>query len=160
MSKYILSEKVKYLFWGIVTTVFYLVVRLISIRVVNNDMIPVLISQFLTILFAFIVNKFFVFSQTQKKNIFVQFMNFILGRLVVTGLDLLLTYIMIDKYSSIFIHLLFLNKINFQVAPFSIPIVHSIIPNSVELNSFIVIILIQIIAIVVNYIISKYLIFD
>lgn len=160
MAKYIFSEKVKYLFWGIVTTVFYLIVRLVSIRVIDNDMIPVLISQFFTVLFAFIVNKFFVFSQIQKKNIFVQFINFVLGRLVVAGLDLFLTYIMIDRYSSIFIHLLFLNKINFQSIPFSIPIVHAIISNSVELNSFIVIILIQIIAIVVNYIISKYLIFD
>lgn len=160
MAKYIVSEKVKYLFWGIVTTVFYLVVRLISIRVINNDMIPVIISQFLTILFAFIVNKFLVFSQVQKKNIFVQFMNFVLGRLVVAGLDFFLTYIMIDRYSSILIHLLFLNKINFQAIPFSTPIVHAIIPNSVQLNSFIVIILIQIIAIIVNYIISKYLIFD
>ncbi|WP_223346864.1 GtrA family protein [Leuconostoc mesenteroides] len=93
----------KYIFWGVATTIVYLIVRLISMKIFDDTMLPVLISQTLTIIFAFVVNKLFVFTTKQTKSVFVQFIRFLWGRLFVAGIDFFLTYVMIEKYSNIFI---------------------------------------------------------
>lgn len=76
-----------------------------------------------TTIFAFVVNKRFVFTANQATSVFVQFVKFIWGRLFVAGIDFFLTYVMIETYSNILIHLFFLNWINFKVFPFSLRIV-------------------------------------
>jgi len=136
----------KYIFWGVATTIVYLIVRLISMKIFDDTMLPVLISQTLTIIFAFVVNKLFVFTTKQTKSVFVQFV--------------FLTYVMIEKYSNIFIHIFFLNQVNFKLFPFSLPIVNQFASNSTELNSFLAIILIQVLSVIVNYLISKFMIFN
>lgn len=160
MRKYLLSEKMKYIFWGVATTIVYLIVRLISMKIFDDTMLPVLISQTLTIIFAFVVNKLFVFTTKQTNSVFVQFIRFLWGRLFVAGIDFFLTYVMIEKYSNIFIHIFFLNQVNFKLFPFSLPIVNQFASNSTELNSFLAIILIQVLSVIVNYLISKFMIFN
>ncbi|QBR46851.1 MULTISPECIES: GtrA family protein [Leuconostoc] len=160
MIRYLKSEKIKYLFWGVVTTLVYFVVRFISMGLLYQPMLPVLIAQIVTVLFAFVVNKFFVFSADQNRHILVQLWRFIAGRLFVAGIDFLLTYIMIERYSGVFIHLLRLDTINFQLFPFGLSWVHRWMYDSISLNSVIAVFLIQIIAIVANYFISKFMIFD
>ncbi|WP_294975369.1 GtrA family protein, partial [uncultured Leuconostoc sp.] len=161
MTHYLKSEKIKYLFWGVVTTLVYFVVRFISMGLLQQAMLPVLIAQIVTVLFAFVVNKFFVFADNQSRHVLAQLLRFIAGRLFVAGIDFLLTYIMIERYSGLFIRLLWLNKINFQTFPFGLSWswLHGWIHDSVSLNAVIAVILIQIIAVVVNYFISKFMIF-
>ncbi|MDN6081732.1 MAG: GtrA family protein, partial [Leuconostoc sp.] len=48
-------------------------------KIFDDTMLPVLISQTLTIIFAFVVNKLFVFTTKQTKSVFVQFIRFLWG---------------------------------------------------------------------------------
>lgn len=161
MSNLLKSEKIIYLFWGIITTIFYLVVRFISMYFINDPLFPVYIAQFTTIIFAFYVNKYFVFQKNiQARNILVQFFRFVLGRLFVALLDVVITYLFIKKYTDFIVNILFLDHINYSSFPFSITVVHDFIPNAYAFNSIIVVLFIQVLAVVLNYILSKWFIFD
>ncbi len=127
IAKIIHHEKIKYLFWGVVTT----------------------------IVFAFWVNKYFVFSAQQSHSILVQLINFLVGRFIVALLDFGLTYVMIDCYPQFLIRLLMFTKIHYQTWPF-----HILIGNSIQLNAFLSVLVIQILLIVINYVISKYIVFS
>lgn len=160
IKKLIFDERIEYLFWGVLTTLVYLVTRLISIQIFTSAFIPVWIAQIVSIAFAFIVNKFFVFNSNEhSKSLIAQILNFISGRLIVFGLDYLLTFIMIDRFSDLSIKLLFLDKINYHNNFFAIGLINKTIGTSVLLNTFICVMLIQILAIVINYLVSKYFAF-
>lgn len=160
IKKLIFDERIEYLFWGVLTTLVYLVTRLISIQIFTSAFIPVWIAQIVSIAFAFIVNKFFVFNSNEhSKSLIAQILNFISGRLIVFGLDYLLTFIMIDRFSDLSIKLLFLDKINYHNNFFAIGLINKTIGTPVLLNTFICVMLIQILAIVINYLVSKYFAF-
>ncbi|WP_224172022.1 GtrA family protein [Leuconostoc gelidum] len=162
VERYLKSEKIKYLFWGVITTLVYFLVRFVAMALLHQAMLPVLLAQVVTVLFAFVVNKFFVFADNQSRHVVVQLMRFSAGRLFVAGIDFLLTYIMIERYSDIFIRLLRLNIINFQTFPFGLSWswLDGWVYDSKSLNAVLAVFLIQVIAIVVNYFISKFMIFD
>ena len=89
--KLIKNEKIKYLFWGIVTTVFYFVVRLL----LDTFVTPVhsaTITEILTIFFAFYVNRRFVFTKQKSKSLVYQLITFFSGRIVVMFADMLITF--------------------------------------------------------------------
>lgn len=161
-ERYLKSEKIKYLFWGVITTLVYFLVRFLTMALLNQAMLPVLIAQVVTVLFAFVVNKFFVFADNQSRHVVVQLIRFSVGRLFVAGIDFLLTYIMIERYSDLFIRLLRLNTINFQTFPLGLSWswLHGWEYDSISFNAVIAVFVIQVIAIVVNYFISKFMIFD
>lgn len=160
LKKIIFDERIEYLFWGVLTTLVYLITRLISVHLFTSAFIPVWIAQIVSIAFAFIVNKFFVFNSTDHtKSLIVQIINFVSGRLIVFILDYLLTFLMIDRFSNLSIKFLFLNKINYHSNFFNIGIIHKTIGNPVLLNTFICVMLIQVLAIIINYLVSKYFAF-
>ena len=104
-------------------------------------------------------DKFFVFADNQSRHVVVQLIRFSVGRLFVAGIDFLLTYIMIERYSDLFIRLLRLNTINFQTFPFGLSWswLHGWVYDSISFNAVIAVFVIQVIAIVVNYFISKFM---
>lgn len=160
IKKLIFNERIEYLFWGVLTTLVYLVTRLISVQIFTSAFLPVWIAQIVSIAFAFIVNKFFVFNSNEhSKSLIAQILNFVSGRLIVFGLDYLLTFIMIDRFSDLSIKLLFLDKINYHNNFFAIGLINKTIGTPVLLNTFICVMLIQILAIVINYLVSKYFAF-
>ena len=158
--KLIHNEKIEYLFWGVMTTLVYLVVRFASMVVFKaHPFIPVAIAQVISIVFAFFVNKYYVFNGEQSNSLIMQFLTFVAGRAGVALLDFAMTYIMIDKYSEFFINILFLRKFNYSSFIFSSVLTKPLIGSPVLLNSFICVFVIQVLAIVINYIVSKYFAF-
>lgn len=159
ITKIIFNEKIEYLFWGAMTTLVYFIVRFISMAMASNSMIPVALAQVVSTIFAFIVNKYWVFNGPQSRGATVQFIIFIIGRAIAAAPDFLLTYLMIDRFYQFFIKLFLLNHVNYHASIFSLGIVKSLMGTPIRLNQFIVVILIQVMIIVINFIVSKYFAF-
>ncbi|POG97945.1 hypothetical protein BGL34_05660 [Fructilactobacillus lindneri] len=157
MKNIIFDQRIKYLFWGVLTTLVYFVVRIISMSFFSNPEIPVVISETVSIIFAFLVNKFFVFNtEKQSKELTSQIVDFFIGRGIAFGIDFVLTYLLIQKFADFFIKLIGLNRIDYHAQIFQIPLIHNHLGSPELINSFLVIIFIQIVIIIFNYFISKY----
>ena len=159
IHKVIFNEKIEYLFWGAMTTLVYFIVRFASMATTHSSMIPVALAQIISTIFAFIVNKYLVFNGKQSQRTATQFMVFIIGRALAAALDFLLTFLMIDRFDHFFIKLFLLDRINYHLPIFSTRIIKTLIGTPILLNKFIVVILIQIIIIIINFIVSKYFAF-
>lgn len=75
------------------------------------------------------------------------------------GLDLMITYIAVVAYSKEIIHFLGLNAINYDYLLFSSSLTKGFIGTPALLNEFIFVFIVQILAIIINYIISKKAVF-
>lgn len=152
----------KYLIVGISTTFVYFTIRFSANLLFNSAMLAVVIAQVLAIIYAFITNKLFVFNDKSKsiKEVFSQFVKFVLGRLATTFIDILVTYFTIEMYSSFFINLLGLDHINYSLKLFNLPYLNMYIGSEERLNEFIFACLVQVFGIFANYWISKLLVFN
>lgn len=161
MNKLVNRETISYIFFGVLTTVVYFVTRFSVIKMTGNSMLGVVLAQIAAILFAYFTNKIFVFKDTKWGFIAVmkQLFGFIVGRLFVFGLDLSITYICVKKFPEFFIQLFFLDHINYNWFIFSNPLTKMFIGNERLLNEFIFTLFVQVLAIVINYIISKNAVF-
>lgn len=160
IQKIIYNQKIEYLFWGAITTLIYFMARFTSMMMTDNSMIPVAFAQIMSIVFAFIVNKYLVFNDdNQSKAALEQFLIFIGGRAIAAGLDFLLTFLMIDRFYRFFIQLLFLNDLDYHLTIFKLGLVKSLMGTPILMNSFLCVVFIQVIIIIINYIISKYFAF-
>ncbi|MDR0691137.1 MAG: GtrA family protein [Streptococcaceae bacterium] len=153
-------ELIMYLIFGVLATIFYFIIRLSIFSINENAVFSETVAQVVAIIFAFIANKLWVFkNQDKNKSVFLQFIHFLVGRLFVLAICLALAFLAIDKYHDFFIHLLHLNKIDYANFLFSNTLTKNIIGTSLLLENFIFAMLGQIIAIVTNYIISKFIVF-
>ncbi|QBP17868.1 GtrA family protein [Acetilactobacillus jinshanensis] len=160
IHKLIFNEKIEYLFWGGMTTLVYFVARFTSMAMMTSEMIPVAIAQTISTVFAFIVNKYLVFNNSnQSKSVTAQFIIFLIGRGISAVFDFLLTSLMITHFYEFFIHIFLLNRINYQTSLLKMTIIHNFVGNPILMNKVICVILIQVIIIVINYIVSKYFAF-
>ncbi len=161
MKKFINQESITYIFFGILTTVVYFITRFSVVGLTGNSMLGVVIAQITAILFAYVTNKLFVFKNTEWeiRIVIKQLTTFILGRLFVFILDVSITYIAVQKFSDFFIKSLFLDKINYDFMLFNHSLTNKFIGSPELLNEFIFALLVQILAIIINYIISKKAVF-
>ncbi|MDT2815348.1 GtrA family protein [Vagococcus carniphilus] len=161
MNKIINKESISYLMFGILTTAVYFITRFTIIALTDNSMLAVVLAQVTAILFAYITNKIFVFKNKEwaLKQVLKQLFGFIVGRLFVFGLDVGITFLTVEKFPDFFIHLLFLDKINYDFVLFSSSLTKHFIGSSKLLNEFIFAFFVQVLAIVINYIISKKAVF-
>ncbi|MGY3766901.1 GtrA family protein [Vagococcus vulneris] len=161
MKKIVNRETITYIIFGALTTAVYFVTRFSVVAATENSMFGVVCAQVAAILFAFITNKIFVFQDRnwKIKAVIFQLFGFIVGRLFVFGLDLGITYITVDKFPDFFIHLLFFDKFDYQSFFFSNPLMNKFIGSPSLLNEFIFALLVQVLAIIINYIISKKAVF-
>lgn len=95
LKKY--KELITYGIFGILTTLinlisFYLLDKLEVDLYLNNT-----ISWVLSVVFAYITNKIYVFNQTDKDHIFKEFLSFISSRLLTYFIDMFLMFLLIDK---------------------------------------------------------------
>lgn len=94
-------EALSYLFWGVMTTLLNFVCFLICfyafhfIATVSN-----VIAWIVAVIFAFFVNKIFVFrsKQWELKKVSYEFWTFIAGRLLSFGFETLFLYITVDLF--------------------------------------------------------------
>ncbi|MFC7054604.1 GtrA family protein [Enterococcus alcedinis] len=158
-SKY--YEIVSYLLIGVLTTVVYFIVRFSVFSLTEAGIISVIVAQIAAILFAFVTNKVIVFKNKAQsiREFFVQFVTFCLARGFVFMLDIGITLVTVELYSDFFITILRLNEINFGKGLFSWSVLSNYIGNAVNLNAFIFALITQVLAIIINYILSKYFVF-
>ncbi|MGX6992503.1 hypothetical protein CBF34_02985 [Vagococcus penaei] len=161
LKRFVNRETITYLIFGILTTAVYFITRFSVIAITENSMRAVIWAQVTAILFAYFTNKIFVFQDKnwQPIAILTQLIGFIIGRLFVFFLDIGITWFAVDQYSDFFIHFLFFDQFNYESFFFSNPILVRFIGNAALLNEFIFALLVQVLAIVINYIISKKAIF-
>ena len=155
MKKLYQSEIGMYLIFGVLTTVVYFILRFLVVNLTGNSLLGVLVAQFGAIVFAFMTNKFFVFKDNNRIGILKQFIVFFIGRSVVLLLDLGITYVGVEKYASFFINGFHLNQLPYDSYIFNNALTKSFIGTPDLLNEFLFALFVQILAIVLNYVISK-----
>lgn len=138
MSKQVLkSELFAYLIFGLLTTLVYLLIRFFVYQLTGQATLSAGVANIMAILFAFITNDQFVFSQ-KMQGWFKRFWRFILVRLSTLVLDLALAYFLVEKYPHLIGHF---------------------VGNDLENINKVESVFAQVLIIVLNYLFSKYLIF-
>ncbi|MCM1226484.1 MAG: GtrA family protein [Clostridium sp.] len=159
------EEAIMYIFFGGCTTLVYYIARFGSRMLLGDlgfaSMIATAIAQITAITFAFITNKKFVFkSKTENAGQLVkEAVSFYAGRGVTFLLDMLITFIFIEKYSGFFIGLFSLDSINYQSGFMSISLVNKLTGSPEKMNEFIWTMLSQVIILILNYFFSKLFVF-
>ncbi len=154
-----------YIFFGGLTTLVYYIARFSS-RMILGDLngaalTATAIAQITAITFAFITNKKFVFkSKTETGNqLFREAVSFYAGRGVTFLLDMLITFIFVDKCASFFITLFSLSKINYESGFMTNAFINKLVGSPEKMNEFIWTMLSQVIILVLNYFFSKLFVF-
>jgi len=113
-------EAMKYLFFGVLTTVVYYIVMLVSFNMLKTSSLPAgtlseVLGQAISIIFAFITNKIWVFEH-KSDNIIRDFISFATGRLVFMFLAVALKWWFVDMHSEILTNALHMTKTNMVMA--------------------------------------------
>ncbi|VTS13684.1 GtrA family protein [Streptococcus pseudoporcinus] len=137
LKKIIYSEAFKYLFFGVLATVVYMFSRFLVFSIIKEATISAFIANAVAILFAFMTNDILVFNQVAKGRT-NRFFKFVVARLFTLLLDVLLAYLLVEKF------------------PF---IVGQFVNHDISLINIIETIIGQVIVIASNYVISKLFIF-
>ncbi|MBM7643498.1 GtrA family protein [Streptococcus loxodontisalivarius] len=145
-KQFIKSEVFKYLFFGVLTTLVYMVVRLLIFEVIPNGTVSVVIANITAVLFAFFTNDRFVFNQASA-GWFGRLIKFTLARLSTLALDLVMAYLLVDTFPGIIGQFL----TSTPVAQYTAEIKESV--NGIET------LMSQILIMAVNYLISKLFVF-
>ncbi|WP_163655207.1 GtrA family protein [Listeria sp. PSOL-1] len=155
------KELLLYLLFGILTTLVYFVARFVTVNLSGSSMLAVIIAQSLSIIFAFVTNKILVFRDVSIQWVVIlkQFSVFVMGRMFVLLLDVFITYFAVEKFSAFFIKILKLNNIDYSVGLFSFGTIKKYFGSPFLINELIFALIVQILAIILNYIISKKVVF-
>lgn len=101
LSKQKLSlEIIHYLITGLLTTILYFVLRYVIYSWLHQATISAGFANIIAIIAAFLMNDSYVFKQTSEKRLF-RFAMFFLARVVTLGLDMLLAYLLVEKYPEV-----------------------------------------------------------
>lgn len=131
------SEVFKYLFFGVLTTIVSIVTRDVLFILTRHVTFAVLVSNVTAVIFAFFTNDRFVFVQ-ERKGWFIRFVKFFIARLSTLVLDLALAYLLVEKFPQI---------------------IGQFVNNDVIWVNRIETIVAQVLIMVTNYVISKWLVF-
>lgn len=138
LSKQKLSLEIShYLISGLLTTILYLILRYVIYSWLHQATISAGFANIIAIIAAFLMNDSYVFKQTYEKRLF-RFAMFFLARVVTLGLDMLLAYLLVEKYPEV---------------------IGSLVEHDSESINSVEGILSQAIMISLNFIVSKYYIF-
>ncbi|GAB6634066.1 GtrA family protein [Streptococcus uberis] len=98
LNKDILSgEVIKYLFFGVLATVVYLVCRLVMYAISGEATLSSLVANVAAILFAFVTNDIYVFNQV-RQGWLQRFIKFVIARIFTLLLDVFLAYLLVEKF--------------------------------------------------------------
>ncbi|HEL0563696.1 GtrA family protein [Streptococcus equi subsp. zooepidemicus] len=101
LSKQKLSLEIShYLISGLLTTILYFVLRYVIYSWLHQATISAGFANVIAIIAAFLMNDSYVFKQTSDKRLF-RFAMFFLARVVTLGLDMLLAYLLVEKYPEV-----------------------------------------------------------
>ena len=100
MKKLISNEVFKYLFFGVLTTLVYMVTRVAFFSLTQSATFSAVVANIVAIIFAFVTNDYFVFNQI-RTGWFRRLVKFFMARLATLVLDLALAYLLVTKYPQI-----------------------------------------------------------
>lgn len=137
MKKLLQTEAMKYLIFGVLATLVYMLTREIVFYSTKEPILSAIVANITAVLFAFITNDIFVFNQVHQGRL-QRFGKFISARLATLVLDLFLAWFFVTAFPQIigqFVNnnLVWVNRIETLFA--------------------------QVLIIVLNYILSKFFIF-
>lgn len=137
MKKILSSEVFKYLFFGVLATLVYMLARFLFFSLTQSATLSAVVANSIAVIFAFFTNDLFVFNQT-RTGWFPRFIKFIIARLATLVLDLVLAYLFVTKFPQI---------------------IGQFVQNNLSLVNMIETVLSQALIIILNYVFSKILIF-
>ncbi|HCT83083.1 MULTISPECIES: GtrA family protein [Streptococcus] len=137
MKKLITSEVFKYLFFGVLTTLVYMGTRLVIFSLTSSATFSAVIANIVAILFAFFTNDYFVFNQV-RKGWFERLVKFTIARLSTLILDLALAFFLVTKFPHI---------------------IGQFVNDNLSMVNAIETLFSQVLIIVLNYVLSKLLVF-
>lgn len=137
MKKLISSEVFKYLFFGVLTTLVYMVTRVAFFSLTQSATFSAVVANIVAIIFAFVTNDYFVFNQV-RTGWFRRLVKFFMARLATLVLDLALAYLLVTKYPQI---------------------IGQFVNDDIAMVNMVETIFSQVLIIVLNYVLSKLLVF-
>ncbi len=137
LNKLINNQIFKYLVAGVATTLVFFVFKMLSFSALQNGVVSEVIAQTVSIIFAFVSNKFWVFEKTTN-SLLQEFIKFVTSRIFVMLLSVVANWYFIDTHPSILINAFHL---------------------TLDQSVFLLTLFLQVLTIVLNYIFSKFLIF-
>ncbi|WP_302188933.1 GtrA family protein [uncultured Streptococcus sp.] len=137
MKKLISNEVFKYLFFGVLTTLVYMVTRVAFFSLTQSATFSAVVANIVAIIFAFVTNDYFVFNQV-RTGWFRRLVKFFMARLATLVLDLALAYLLVTKYPQI---------------------IGQFVNDNITMVNMVETIFSQVLIIVLNYVLSKLLVF-
>lgn len=137
IKKLLNNEVISYLIFGVLTTLVYLIVRTMMFSLSQQATLATIIANTIAILFAFFTNDSIVFKQ-KKAGWQKRLVSFVGARLFTLLIDLVLVVTFVEKFPN-----LIGQFVNHDLA--RVNLIESLMA--------------QVIIIIVNYVISKYLVF-
>lgn len=137
MKKLISNEVFKYLFFGVLTTLVYMVTRVAFFSLTQSATFSAVVANIVAIIFAFVTNDYFVFNQV-RTGWFRRLVKFFMARLATLVLDLDLAYLLVTKYPQI---------------------IGQFVNDNIAMVNMVETIFSQVLIIVLNYVLSKLLVF-
>lgn len=137
LNKLINNQIFKYLVAGVATTLVFFIFKMLSYSALQNGVVSEVIAQTVSIIFAFVTNKFWVFEKTTN-SLLQEFIKFVTSRIFVMLLSVVANWYFIDTHPSILINAFHL---------------------TLDQSVFLLTLFLQVLTIVLNYIFSKFLIF-
>ena len=137
MKKLISNEVFKYLFFGVLTTLVYMVTRVAFFSLTQSATFSAVVANIVAIIFAFVTNDYFVFNQV-RTGWFIRLVKFFMARLATLVLDLALAYLLVTKYPQI---------------------IGQFVNDNIAMVNMVETIFSQVLIIVLNYVLSKLLVF-
>ena len=137
MKKLISNEVFKYLFFGVLTTLVYMVTRVAFFSLTQSATFSAVVANIVAIIFAFVTNDYFVFNQV-RTGWFRRLVKFFMARLATLVLDLALAYLLVTKYPQI---------------------IGQFVNDNIAMVNMVETIFSQVLIIVLNYVLSKFLVF-
>lgn len=131
------NDAFKYLVAGVITTIFYFITRKILFGLSHHVIFSTTLANGLAILVAFVLNDIWVFTQ-ERKGWLARLIKFFIARLSSMGIDVLLSFFLVDKYPEI---------------------IGQFVNHKIGTVDSIVSLIGQVLIMLTNYLISKFLIF-
>ncbi len=137
LNKLTSHEIFKYLVAGVATTLVFFVFKMLSFSALQNGVVSEVIAQTVSIIFAFVTNKFWVFEKTTN-SLLQEFIKFVTSRIFVMLLSVVANWYFIDTHPSILINAFHL---------------------TLDQSVFLLTLFLQVLTIILYYIFSKFLVF-
>ena len=159
------EQIIKYIFMGGLTTLVYFITRFTVKHFIYDipfsSTISTIVAQVVAITFAFITNKKYVFKSvtSTKKELVKQVLSFYTARGVSFLIDMFITILCIEKFSSFFISIFKFSNINYNSGLFKIEFISGLVGSPEKLNEFLWAFLSQVIILTANYLFSKLVVF-